>query len=306
MDGWRTAGKVAVLHRRALMLDAIRRFLALRGYLEVETPNRIPAPAPEHHIDALPSGGWYLQPSPELAMKRLLAAGFPPLFQVCKCYRADERGDRHLPEFTMLEWYRPGVDYRFLMTECEELIDFVSSELGFERSFPFRNGSIDLRRPWPVLTVREAFLRFSSLSLEEALSRDVFDEVLALEIEPHLGAGRPLFLCDYPLSSGSLARAKPDEPSVAERFELYMGGVEVANAFSELTDSEEQRRRFAEANDFRVRTGREAYPLPDLFLKALEGMPASAGIALGIDRLAMILTNSRSIDEVVCFVPEDL
>ncbi|HOG17224.1 MAG TPA: EF-P lysine aminoacylase EpmA [Syntrophales bacterium] len=306
MSDWRAARKIVALQRRALMLEAVRRFFSRRGYLEVETPNRIPAPAPEHHVDAVACGGWYLHTSPELAMKRLLAVGFPPLFQICKCYRDAERGDRHLPEFSMLEWYRPGADYRFLMTECEELICFVASELGLGFSIPFRGGAIDLGRPWPVLTVREAFARFASLSLDEALCRDVFDETLALEIEPHLSGNRPLFLCDYPLALGSLARSKAEDPSVAERFELYLGGLEIANAFSELIDAVEQRRRFAEANDFRVRTGRNAYALSEPFLQALAEMPASAGIALGIDRLAMIFTDSHSIDDVVCFVPEDL
>ncbi|MDD4998315.1 MAG: EF-P lysine aminoacylase EpmA [Syntrophales bacterium] len=306
MSNWRVSKRTPALQRRARMLEAIRRFFSRREYLEVETPNRIPAPAPEHHVDAVPSGDWYLHTSPELAMKRLLAAGFPPVFQICKCYRDAERGDRHLPEFSMLEWYRPGVDYRYLMAECEELICFVAAELGLGLSVPFRDGIIDLRRPWPVLTVREAFSRFASLSLDDALRGNVFDETLALEIEPHLSGHRPLFLCDYPIAFGSLARARADDPSVAERFELYLGGLEIANAFSELGDVEEQRNRFAEANDFRAERGRKAYPLPEPFLKALADMPPSAGIALGVDRLAMILTNSRSIDDVVCFAPEDL
>ncbi|MBI5014224.1 MAG: EF-P lysine aminoacylase GenX [Deltaproteobacteria bacterium] len=283
---------------RARVVQAIRAFFIGRGYLEVETPHRIPAPAPEAHIDAVGSEGWYLHTSPELCMKRLLAVGHPRLFQVCRCFRKGERGRRHLPEFTMLEWYRAGADYRGLMEETEELVGEVAATCG-GRQF-------DLSRPWERLTVAEAFARFTTTTPEAALADGSFDERVAFEIEPHLGQGRPLFLCDYPAPLAALARRKPGNPSVAERFELYLQGVELANGFSELTDVAEQRDRFAAERGVRAAAGKDPYPLPERFLEDLARLPESAGIALGVDRLVMLLAGAETIDEVVAFAPEEL
>jgi lysyl-tRNA synthetase class 2 len=176
-------------------------------------------------------------------MKRLLAAGYPRIFQICKCFRAGERGDRHLPEFTILEWYRGGVDFRALMDDCEALINGISRELGFDGAFPRQGSRIRLEAPWERITVREAFARYATMTVAEALKEDRFDEILTCEVEPHLGKDRPVFLCEYPVELGALARAKEADPRVAERFELYIAGLELANAFSELTDAGEQRRR---------------------------------------------------------------
>ena len=305
-DSWKLAARADALRLRARMIQAIRRFFLERDFLEVETPLRIPAPAPESHIDAVASGEWFLHTSPELCMKRLLAAGFPRILQICKCFRAGERGDRHLPEFTILEWYRGGTDYRTLMDDCESLISYAAEALGFGRAFSRAGRAINLSPPWERITVREAFERYTSTTAAEALASDRFDEILAAEIEPHLGGDRPVFLYEYPAELAALARVKEGDPGVAERFELYVAGLEVANAFSELTDAREQRRRFEEASRDRRLTGSPPYPMPERFLAALPQMPPSAGIALGVDRLAMLFADCGRIDDVVAFTPESL
>jgi lysyl-tRNA synthetase class 2 len=305
-ESWRLAGKQDALRRRALMIQAIRLFFCDRGYLEVETPVRIPAPAPEEHIDALPSGDWFLQTSPELCMKRLVAAGYPKIFQISKCFRAAERGRLHLPEFTMLEWYCRGGDCQTLMQECEALILAIAQALDGVDTLCYQGIPIALQPPWERISVEEAFRRHAPLSMREALDKDCFDEMMACRIEPCLESTRPVFLYDFPVARGALARAKKTDPALAERFELYMGGLELANAFSELTDEKEQRSRFEKALHMRQAAGKPAYAMPEPFLRSLHQMPETAGIALGVDRLAMLFTDSVSIDEVVSFIPETL
>lgn len=305
-EGWRLTAKMDAMRLRAQMFRSVRRFFYDQDFLEVETPARIPAPAPESHIDAVPSGDWFLHTSPELCMKRLLAAGYPKIFQICKCFRAGERGARHLPEFTILEWYRAGADYRTLMEDCEALISDVAGELGGRERLPWQGRMVSLQRPWERLSVKEAFARHTRLTVSDALKADRFDEAMACDIEPHLGLERPVFLYDYPAELGALARVKIDAPGIAERFELYIGGVELANAFSELTDAKEQRRRFEHANSVRLLHGQTACPISESFLAALPRMPPSAGIALGLDRLAMIMADKDRIDDVVAFTSETL
>jgi lysyl-tRNA synthetase class 2 len=299
---WALARKRQALTERARIIQQIRNFFIHRGYLEVETPHRIPANAPEAHIDIVASGPWALHTSPELAMKRLLAAGYEQLFQLCRVWREGERGQNHLPEFTLLEWYRAGVDYHALMTECMELFFVLVPEGRLSR----QGRMIDLSMPWQRLTVSEAFSRYASISLQSALTADSFEEVLTGEVEPHLGRHQPTFLIEYPTSLAALARTKPGEPLVAERFELYIVGLEVANAFSELTDPHEQRSRFEAAEETRRASGKMPYPLPEKFLAELITMPEAAGIALGLDRLIMLLTDSNNINDVVAFTPDDL
>ena len=307
MDEARTlAEKRDNLLIRARMIQAIRVFFITRDYLEIETPCLTPAPAPEPHIEAFACGRLFLHTSPELYMKRLLAAGYPKLFQICRCFRGGERGDFHLPEFTMLEWYHTGKNYRDLMTDCEDLIVAVAHGLGFGDEVPYGRHKISLQTPWERIPLPSLFARHSSIPLNEALDRGLFDEIMVDRIEPHLGRERPAFIYDYPLSPGSLARTKGEDEGLVERFELYVGGLEVANAFSELTDALEQRQRFAEAERERRAAGKAAYPPAERFLLALETMPEAAGIALGVDRLAMIFTDSPTIDCVVAFAPEFL
>lgn len=299
---WALARKRHNLMERARIVQTIRAFFIDRGYLEVETPHRLPGNAPEGHIDAVASGEWFLHTSPELCMKRLLAAGYGRLFQICRCWRQGERGRRHLPEYTMLEWYRSGTDYSALMRECEELL----AELLPSGKMTNSGTTIDLAPPWERLTVAEAFARYGSLRLDAALAAGRFDEIIAFEIEPRLGLTRPTFLIEYPAALAALARKKPADPQVAERFELYIAGLELANAFSELTDPVEQRQRFVHEEADRRAAGKPPYPIPETFLRELATMPDAAGIALGVDRLVMLLTGAESIDQVVAFTPEEL
>ncbi len=305
-QNWALVRRRKALTQRAIFLQSIRQFFIDRGYLEVETPLRIPAPAPESYIDAVPSGDWFLQTSPELCMKRLLAAGYEKIFQISRCWRAGERGTLHLPEFTLLEWYRSNSDYRNLMDECEALIQSIRLPWGPGEEIFFRGHKIHLSSPWERISVEEAFRRFARVPMREALERRLFDQVMVEEIEPHLGMERPTFIFDYPVERGALARPKTDDPALAERFELYLGGIEVANAFSELTDAKEQRRRFESEEAYRRSLNKPPYPVPEKFLTELMDMPPSAGIALGVDRLVMLFLDAGSIDEVVAFTPEEL
>ena len=303
---WPLVRRKKALQQRACILQGIRQFFVDKGYLEVETPHRIPTPAPESHIDAISSDTWFLHTSPELCMKRMLAAGYEKIFQICLCWRERERGGLHLPEFTLLEWYRAGDDYHSLMEECEGLIRFVAKTIGLGEKLIFRSHQIDLFGSWERISVKEAFHSYSKTSAGEALEQNLFDEIMVQDIEPRLGKEKPTFLYDYPAERGALARLKKEDPSVAERFELYMGGVELANGFSELVDSEEQRERFHLENESRKFLGKRIYPRPDKFLAELDNIPPSAGIALGVDRLVMVFLDAGTIDEVVAFTPEEL
>jgi len=294
------------LHLRSQIIQAVRRFFTERGYLEVETPIRIPAPAPEAHIDAVAAGDWFLQTSPELCMKQLLAAGFPRIFQICKCFRNRERGRKHLPELTMLEWYRAEGNYLDLMEECEALLIFIAHELGRRQKLNYGRRQIELSRPWVRLPVSSAFAKYGSVSMAEALAAGRFDEVMAFEIEPQLGAPVPVFLCDYPAAHGALARLKPRDPTLAERFELYVAGIELCNGFSELKDAAEQRERFEKEQQLRRSLNKPVYPMPHRFLEVLPAMPEACGNALGIDRLVMLFADTDRIDDVVAFTPEEL
>jgi lysyl-tRNA synthetase class 2 len=306
MMNWSLIRRKKALEQRANILKAVRYFFVAQGFFEVETPHRIPAPAPESHIDAIPSGPWFLHTSPELCMKRMLAAGYEKIFQICRCWREGERGSQHIPEFTLLEWYHSGIDYRMLMEECTTLIQTVASKVGLGDKILFRNQAINLTSPWERISVREAFHEHTDTTMEEALKNGLFDEVLVRDIEPGLGIRKPTFIYDYPAQRGALARLKSGDKTVAERFELYVGGLELANGFSELINPEEQRRRFERENESRREMGKSVYAMPEKFLEELKEMPPSAGIALGIDRLVMIFLDAPSIDEVVAFTPEEL
>ena len=296
----------AHLQLRARIIQAIRQFFIDNDYLEIETPVRIPAPAPEAYIDAVASEGWFLQTSPELCMKRLLTAGYARIFQICKCFRQAERGRQHLPEMTLLEWYRTRSNYRDLMNECETLITSVAGGIGVEGLLVYQGHQINLSPPWTRISVKDAFETYSATSLETALQQDQFDDIMVSQIEPQLGRNRPVFLYDYPACRGALAKLKSDDSRFAERFELYIGGVELCNAFSELTDPAEQRARFEDELDRRAASGKARYPLPEKFLTDLMNMPEAAGNALGIDRLCMLFADAGKIDEVVAFTPEAL
>jgi len=319
---------------RARMQAAVREFLTQRGFEEVETPCLVPAPGMEPHIDAfcapyLPEGGGtgrplWLHSSPEYAMKRLLAEGFPRIFQLARVFRNGEVSDTHNPEFTMLELYRAHTDYRGIMEDLEQTVAHAARAVTGGTRVEAGGRAIDLTPPFERLTVEEAFRKrlgielaacdgdagrlrtaLRAASLDAGRDGDSFDDLFFRafldRIEPGLGLDRPVYLIDWPAPMAALSRLKPDDPRFAERFELYAGGLELANGFSELTDAVEQRRRLLEEQAFRARIGRPVYPLDEQFLAALPRMPEAGGVALGLDRLLMLLIGGRSLADVLLF-----
>ncbi len=299
------------LHKRAALFRSIRSFFHKQGFLEVDTPIRQPVYIPESNIIPISSEGQYLQTSPELCMKRLLAAGCDRIFQFSHCFRKGELGRLHLEEFQLLEWYRAGCDYSQLMTDCQALLRVIRKELtedptccGDLMNMAGFSG-IDLTAEWQRLTVTDAFAMYSPISLAQALAMGSFDEILTEYIEPHLGMEAPVFLYAYPHQLASLARRCPANPTIAERFELYIKGIELANGFSELTDAHEQRNRFhQEIAAINCNVG-HTVNMPERFLQDLEKLGEAAGIALGVDRLFMLALNEKSITSAVTFAPED-
>lgn len=284
---------------RGQVLRACREFFWQAGFLEVETPARIPCPAPELHIHAPASGTAWLRASPELHMKRLLADGHERIFQMGPCFREGERGRLHNPEFTLLEWYRLHADYTDILRDCRELLLFVARRMTGTDSIRYAGQTLRIGALWRVLTVREAFVAHAGWDPTASYDPDRFDIDLVGKVEPVLPVDRPCILTDYPAPAAALARLKPGDPTVAERWELYLGGMEIANAYSELTDAAAQRARFDACNAERVRNGQCAYPLDEPFLQALaRGLPPCGGIALGLDRLAMLFSDACSIDAV--------
>jgi len=296
--------KPAELARRAELKRLMRAFFDEHGFLEVETPVRIAAPAPEEYIDCIPCDGKFLRPSPELEMKLLLGAGYEKIYQFGPCFRAGEHGWKHREEFTMLEYYIAGCDYDTLRDFTAELLRrTLTAANNGDPVLRFRGEALDIAAAPEVISVAEAFRRFTDVSMEEADRSDRFDELMVTRIEPELGRGRLSFLTDYPASRASLARLKPGSPAVAERWELYLAGVELANAYSELTDGAEQLARFAAARDFRRQRGALAYHRPAAFeaMLAAGRLPRCTGSALGFDRLAMILCDAEDLGAVrVC------
>jgi lysyl-tRNA synthetase class 2 len=282
---------VKLLERRHTLLRAIRSFLDEAGYVEVETPCLVPATVPETHIDLFEVvGGLLLAASPEPHMKRLVAAGHERIYQFSRAFRAGERGRWHNPEFTILEWYRSGAGYEELMEETESLLASLHAAVGR----PFE--------PVSRLCVDDAFERWAGWRPSRAWDEDRFDRDLIERVEPGLKELGSVILSDYPAPAASLARLCPSSPERCERFELYMDGIEIANAFSELTEPREQRRRLALANERREAQGRSAYAIDRRFLEALEeGLPSCAGIAVGVDRLVAVLLGLDGIDGAMAF-----
>ena len=291
----------AALDLRARMVRAIRAFFDLRGYVEVETPIRLRAPALELHIDAEPSGDRFLRTSPELHMKRLLAEGFDRIYQIGPCFRRGERGPLHHPEYTMLEWYRAATDYRGILEETRDLVLAVTRAAAGGSSVVRNGRTLDVAGPWSVTTVSDAFRRWAGWDPAARFDADRFDADLVEKVEPNLPREAPVVLIDYPAPAAALSRLKADDPRVAERWELYLDGVEIANAYSELTDPALQRARFDECARRRRALGKPVYPLDEEFLDALGRVPPAGGIALGVDRLAMVLAGAPTIGDVTAF-----
>lgn len=325
------SGKKDFLRQRMVLIRAIREWFEKRDFWEVETPILQVCPVMDTHIlgikadirgvDKQIDRTRYLHTSPEFAMKKLLVAGLPKIFQICHVFRDAEASKRHSVEFTMIEWYRAGDDYKKIMQDCVELLRSCAGKLNI-KAFSYRDKICDPFRDWEIITVDEAFRKYAGIRLADFLDDrdgfenaiktigirtasddswdDLFFRVMDAKIEPHLGNGVPTILCEYPISMASLARKKPDDPRFAERFELYMCGVELANAFGELTDAKEQALRFKEELELKEKIYGDRYPVDQDFLQALEfGMPESSGIALGVDRLAMLAAGTDDIDNIL-------
>ncbi len=292
------------LECRARIMDGIRAFFMLESFLEIDTPLRVPAVAPEQFIHPYTSEGWFLSTSPELQMKRLLSAGYERIFQICHCFRRDERGRHHNSEFTMLEWYRKGNDYQKIITDTENLVIFLAEKLGVGSDLIYQGKSIDLRVPWPRISVREAYLDWAGWDPFTAFDGLRFDDDLVDKIIPRFPANRPIIIMDYPRECAALARLKPGTSNTAERAEVFIAGLEIANGYSELTNPVEQEQRFKSEMAEMLKTGKPTV-WPDKFIESVKNLPECTGIALGIDRLVMLLTDSAEIDEVIAF-PSDL
>jgi elongation factor P--(R)-beta-lysine ligase len=329
--------------RRKPNLDVRRRVIAaLRGifegadFTEVDTPILQVSPGNETHLHAFktelkdlggaPAQTRYLHTSPEFAMKKLLVAGLPRIYQFAHVFRNGERSSLHHPEFLMLEWYRANAVIRAIMDDCIELVRAAANAAG-RKVFSANKMVCDPFKDWEELSVPDAFRRYTTIDLlatmpnaydpdTELLAKearrigvhvsagdawdDLFFRILGERIEPYLGKDRPTFLCDYPVSQAALARPKPGNPNLAERFELYICGYELANAFGELTDADEQQRRFEGDMDLKEKLYGERYPIDADFIAALRhGMPDSSGIALGVDRLVMLAAGAERIDDVL-------
>jgi len=322
-----------LLAARGRIKAALRTWFLEQGFVEVEPGTLQVSPGNETHLHAfrtdlvgtdLTRRALYLNTSPEFAMKKLLAAGEDKIFAFQPCYRNRERGPLHAPEFTMLEWYRANTGYDVLWKDCAEILSIAAGISG-RSEWTWRERTCDVRKAFDWTTVYQAFGEYTGIPLHETVHRDgvdrgalqqyaeqkgfsvglndswsdIFSKILTEAIEPGLGNYRPEILCEYPIAEAALARPHPEDPKVAERFELYCCGVELANGFGELNDAAEQRRRFEKWMDDKEVIYGERYPIDEDFLSALAQMPPAAGCALGFDRLVMLATGATHIDQVL-------
>ncbi|MCI5060811.1 MAG: EF-P lysine aminoacylase EpmA [Alphaproteobacteria bacterium] len=323
--------KKANLLLRMAMIKAIRAYFDAQNFYEVETPILQVCPVMDAHIHAFKTlqkgpdlkvkSTPYLHTSPEFAMKKLMVAGVEKLYQICHVFRNAENSKLHSAEFTMIEWYRTPGDYTDMMEDCVKLLRACAKAADIT-TYRYKGHKCDPFREWERLSVVDAFDKYAGIDLSTYLDDsgqfrqavkdlglhtadddawdDLFFRVMDAKIEPHLGMGRPTILYDYPACMASLSRKKPDDPRFAERFELYVCGIELANGFSELTDAREQAKRFTEEMDYKEKLYGERYPIDEEFIEALEyGLPESGGIALGIDRLIMLATGAEDINDVL-------
>jgi lysyl-tRNA synthetase class 2 len=322
--------KKDTLLTRMRVIKAIRTFFDAQAFWEVDTPALQVTPGLDTHIHGMkvpvrdvnlkPERALYLHTSPEFAMKKLLVAGCEKIYQICHCYRDGENTKLHSSEFTMIEWYRSGASYETLMSDCEDLLRCAAKAANIKHFMrgdhtcdPFQNierltvtdafkayADLDLEDLWDIAAFHKAAANINIRTADDDAWDDIFHRVMGAKIEPFLGMDRPTILTDYPVSMAALARQKLEDPRFAERFELYVCGIELANAFGELTDPIEQRARFTADMTEKTRLYGESYPLDEDFLAALAyGMPPSSGIALGLDRLVMLCTGAEKIDDVL-------
>lgn len=325
----RHADRQPFLRARSRLLSELRRFFGHEDFIEIEAACLQVSPGNETHLHAFRTDfvndtgrttPFYLHTSPEFACKKLLAAGEERIVSIGPAFRNRERGPLHHPEFTMIEWYRANQPYEALMQDCATILALAAQTCATQ-SLRYRNVTCDPFAEPERLTLVQAFARFADIDLTACLDNrehfaaavtargiaiagddtwsDLFSRALSALIEPHLGIGRATILCEYPLSEAALARPKPSDPRFAERFELYACGVELANAFGELTDPTEQRRRFMADMDEKEAIYGERYPIDEEFLAALPFLPPTSGIALGFDRLVMLAAGANHIEDVI-------
>lgn len=284
--------------KRAQAIKAIRNYFDAEGFMEVDTPVRIPAPANEPHIIPPASGDWFLRASPELQLKRLLAMGFTKLYQIGPCFRQGESGDRHSPEFTMLEWYRANATYLDVLDDMRRYVVAAAMAVNGSTLVQRDGVQLDLALPWEIITVQEAMIKYAGWDPLEEYDQDRFDFDMGIKVEPQLPKDKVVILMNYPAQAAALAQLSSEDNRVAERWEAYAFGIELCNAFGELVDPIEQRARFIAAREEKIACGEVPMPLDEEFLSALGSMPPSGGAALGVDRLIMVLTGAPTIGKV--------
>lgn len=308
MEIWQPTASIDTLRIRANTLKKVRNFFAERDVLEVETPLLSPYTVTDPYLHSLwlSNKKGYLQTSPEYAMKRLLAAGSGSIYQICKAFRDDEQGRRHNSEFTMLEWYRVGFDHHRLMDEMDDLLQVIL-QCNKAMRIPYRQlfqQQIDIDIASISVEELQAFAEHKQVRIDASdLDKDTWlDILLSHLIEPQLGLTEPCFIYDYPASQSALAKVRQEDYPVAERFEVYINGIELANGFHELLDAKEQQQRFITNQQQRLQLGLPSIEIDPAFIAALEsGLPACAGVALGFDRLMMVLAGKDTIAEVMAF-----
>ncbi len=339
--------------KRALITDKIREFFKKKGFLEVQTPIFVKLPGMEPYLNPLSyefsdeknqKHKGYIITSPEYSLKKLLSRGFPNIFEITKVFRQNESfGGMHNPEFTMIEWYRPNSNYRKIMNDTEELVNYLAKSLYKKERLTYNGQEINLSKPWPRISVKQAFKKYAGINLDRAKTlkdfkkqikislprnadwNDVFYTVFLNQIEPNFPKNRPMIIYDYPLPQASLAKRKTtprlrsgqaprhdseqtgQESFYAERFEVYLAGMEIANCFSELTDAREQEKRLKQEKALRKKLGKEVYDIDKDFIEALKsGLPETGGIALGVDRLQMLLLDIKDINNLLPFPAKDI
>ena len=327
---------------REKVVDAIREYFKKEGFHEVDTPLLVQSPGTEPYLEVFESElvtpGFknkksYLLTSPELSMKKLLSSGMGSIFTICKSFRnAEGLSSFHNPEFSILEWYHVDADYTDVMNDCENLFLYILNKLELNKDennkLEYQGVVYDLSTPWERISVSEAFLKYANIKQDEMLDRiklleiakqkgyqvsdqttweEAYNQILLNEIEPHLGKDKPTILYDYPASQAALSKKKKADPRFAERFEFFIGGIELGNAFSELTDADEQETRMVGDLKYRKELGKVEYKIDNDFIEALRfGMPKTGGIAVGVDRLVMLFSNSASIKDTLLFPIEDV
>jgi len=297
----RLGRKVPHLKLRHAVLAAVRQWFSTRDFTEVETPLLLDTVAPEEHIEPLKCDRGYLGTSPELEMKQLVAAGLPRVFQLTRAFRRGESGRLHAPEFTILEWYRPGTSVHDLVADLEGLFVHVADQVLGRRTLEWQGRPVDLTPPWRVTQVRDAFLAHAGWDPCADFDGARFDLDLVAKVEPQLGRRAPEVLAFYPVEQASLARRLPSDPALAQRMELYIAGLELANGFVELNDVGEQRERFEKARRHIAKAGRTPPPMPQRFLETLEFLPDCVGLALGVDRMVMLCADAARVEDVQAF-----